>query len=356
MPKLRLILIPFSILYMGILWIRNRLFDLKILKSQRGALPTIVIGNLSVGGTGKTPHIQYLIHLLKEHCKVAVLSRGYQRASVGFILVDTRLDSQLFGDEPAQLARNNPDIPLAVCENRLDGLNQMKELYSKIDWVLMDDAFQHRALLGDLNILLTTFQQPFHKDYVLPAGDLRDHPGEKRRADAILVTKCPDLETPPDVYEWRKALGIKTGQALFFSKLKYGKGMSVYGNPDEEIGKSAVVGFAGIARPKDFENYLKSQFDLKKFKNFPDHHQFTLNDLEALKRDMLNFGDPDIVLVTTEKDLSRLTGPKESALLKSCRLFVVPVEIEFLPSEPTFDSWLLRKLEEKKEESLHLKK
>lgn len=353
MRKLRLVLIPFSILYMGILWIRNRLFDLKICKSERGALPTIVIGNLSVGGTGKTPHIQYLIQLLKDRYKVAVLSRGYQRASVGFLLVDTRLDSQLYGDEPAQLARNNPNIPLAVCENRLDGLKQMKELYSKIDWVLMDDAFQHRPLLGDLNIVLTTFQQPFHKDFVLPAGDLRDHPGEKRRADAVLVTKCPDMESPPNAYEWRKSLGLKTGQALFFSMIKYGKEISVYGNPDDRIGQSAVVGFAGIARPTDFEIYLKSQFDLKKFKTFPDHYQFTINDLETLKRDMLNFGDPDIVLVTTEKDLSRLTGPKERALLKSCRLFVVPVEIEFLPSEPSFDGWLLRKLEEKRETGLH---
>jgi tetraacyldisaccharide 4'-kinase len=348
MSKLRLLLIPFSILYSGILWIRNRFYDLGIFPSKRGALPTIVIGNLSVGGTGKTPHIQYLIQLLQTRMEIAVLSRGYQRDSIGFLLVDARMDTSLYGDEPAQLARNNPNVPLAVCENRHDGLNQLKDLYPRLNWVLMDDAFQHRSLIGDLNIVLTTFQRPFHKDFVLPAGDLRDHPGEKRRADAVVVTKCPSFEEgkEPDFLEWRKTLGLKTSQALFFSRLKYGREISVYGGPEDSIGTSAVVAFAGIASPLDFEIYLKSQFHLKKFKSFPDHYQFTLNDLEALKRDMLNFGGQDVVLVTTEKDLSRLSGYKESELLRQCKLFVVPITIEFMSSEPTFDEWLLHTLEE----------
>jgi tetraacyldisaccharide 4'-kinase len=349
MHKLRLLLIPFSILYSGILWLRNRFYDVGIFSSKKGALPTIVIGNLSVGGTGKTPHIQYLIGLLQDRMEIAVLSRGYQRDSIGFLLVDARMDTSLYGDEPAQLARKNPNIPLAVCENRHDGLNQLKDLYPKTNWVLMDDAFQHRSLIGDLNILLTTFERPFNKDFVLPAGDLRDHPGEKRRANAVVITKCPSFESgrEPNFFKWRKDLGLKTSQALFFSQLKYGREISVFGTSEETIGKSAVVAFAGIARPLDFEIYLKSHFDLKKFKSFPDHYQFTLNDLKTLKRDMLNFGDQDVVLVTTEKDLSRLSGYKESEILRGCKLFVVPVTIEFVGSEPTFDDWLLQTLDAK---------
>jgi len=337
---------------MGILWLRNRFYDIGLFKSQKGALKSIVLGNLSFGGTGKTPHIKMIIDILSKRFKMAVLSRGYGRESSGFLLVNELGESSLYGDEPVLLSKHSKDVPVAVCENRVFGLKQIKELIPTTDWVLLDDAFQHRHLKAELYILLTTWDDPFSDDWVLPAGNLRDHPSEKSRADAIVVTKCPEFIERNDPELWKNKLGLNATQALFFSKIQYNTEKSAFGDPEDRIGNRCVIGFAGIAQPKDFENYLKSQFDLKKFKSFPDHYQFTLNDLQTLHNDMLNFGGSDAVLVTTEKDLSRLAGQKEVEILKSCNLFVIPIGIEMIAGEVGFEEWLIEALKKRNGERL----
>ncbi|HEY8404595.1 MAG TPA: tetraacyldisaccharide 4'-kinase [Flavobacteriales bacterium] len=327
MKKLRLLLYPFSLLYGAVVYLRNRLYDIGVLRSERGALPTLVIGNLATGGTGKTPHAEYFIRELMEmDIRVAILSRGYGRKTKGFIMADDKSTAHTIGDEPYQIHRKFPQLPLAVCEDRLHGIRELKAA-TDAQLVLLDDALQHRRLKGDLNILLTTYEQPFWRDWMLPAGNLRDNQREKQRADIILVTKCPQLLTQKEMDDCVRAISPKANQFVFFSTLVYGDPIQLSGRPTDTSEIKEVIGFAGIANYQPFEEHLTKRYTLKKFKSFPDHYIFSHSDIERLASECGKFGVPEAVMVTTEKDAMRL---KVMNGLPDVPVFYVPIAVEIL--------------------------
>lgn len=339
MRILRLLLFPFSLLYGGAVFLRNRLFDWEILKSERGVLPTIVIGNLSVGGTGKTPHTEYLIdHLAGRGIQLAVLSRGYGRKTSGYTPANEFATAHTIGDEPFQIHQKFPNIPLSVCEDRLFGVQKLKETTSA-KLVILDDAFQHRRLKGDISILLTTYQKPFWKDFPLPTGNLRDNRREKQRADFIFITKCPENLSTEEMNRLTRKVQPKENQKVFFSSLTYGKPIQIHGpSVDLEIIEN-VLGLSGIAAPQGFKEYLSENYPLRNFKSFPDHYIFSQSDLRYLADECNKFGLPKTAILTTEKDAMRL---KAMANLPQIPIFYIPIQVRMLNGKEDLINSLVR--------------
>ena len=318
MNLLRKLLFPFAILYGVITSIRNFLFDISVLKSYSFNLPIIAVGNLSVGGTGKTPQIEYLIRLLSDNYKVAVLSRGYKRSTEGFISADENATASSIGDEPFQFYSKFPNIQVAVDANRKNGIENLLQLSNKPDVILLDDAFQHRKVKAGFYILLTAYDDLFCDDYILPFGNLREPSSGKKRADMIIVTKCPNDLSELAQQKIREKLKVK--QQVFFTTIQYDD--FVFGNDSQllvsEIKSESKVLVAGIAKPKLFFDFLKNETDETLV--FPDHHHFSKQDCEQI---LAKANGRKII--TTEKDFVRLNG-----LLPKAQLFYLPIKSAFL--------------------------
>lgn len=318
MILLRKILFPLAFLYWLITFIRNWLYDKGIFKSSSFDIPIIAVGNLSVGGTGKTPQIEYLIRLLSDNYKVAVLSRGYKRTTEGFILADENATASSIGDEPFQFFSKFPNIQVAVDANRKNGIENLLQLPNKPDVILLDDAFQHRKVKAGFYILLTAYDDLFCDDYILPFGNLREPSSGKKRADMIIVTKCPNDLSELAQQEIREKLKVK--QQVFFTTIQYDD--YVFGNESQllvsEIQLESKVLVAGIAKPKLFFDFLKSENDETLV--FPDHHHFSQQDCEQI---LAKANGRKII--TTEKDFVRLNG-----LLTKAQLFYLPIKSTFL--------------------------
>lgn len=318
MNFLRKILFPLAFLYWLITFIRNWLYDKGIFKSYSFNVPIIAVGNLSVGGTGKTPQIEYLIRLLSDKYKVAVLSRGYKRTSEGFILADENATASSIGDEPFQFFLKFPNIQVAVDANRKNGIENLLQLPNKPDVILLDDAFQHRKVKAGFYILLTAYDDLFCDDYILPFGNLREPSSGKKRADMIIVTKCPnDLS---ELAQQKIKEKLKEKQPVFFTTIQYDD--YVFGNDSQllvsEIQSESKVLVAGIAKPKLFFDFLQSEKDDTLV--FPDHHHFSKQDCEQI---LAKANGRKII--TTEKDFVRLNG-----LLPKSQLFYLPIKSTFL--------------------------
>jgi len=321
---------PFAAIWGGVIRFRHWLYNSRILSSQPGKLPTVVIGNLALGGTGKTPHAEYILRQLKVWCKPAFLSRGYGRTTRGFILANrVAASAQIIGDEPMQVHMKFPDLDVAVCENRLRGLDFLKSV-SNANIAVLDDALQHRKLQGDLKILLTEFDRPFWTDRLFPVGKLRDVRSAYRRADVIIVTKCPDRLSKDEQENIIKAIRPLRNQRVFFTRLEYGNPVQVSGKPMDINASSTVLGMAGLANTEKFEQYLKQSFSLTHFESFGDHHNFSRKELTSLWTKYGNFAQ---AIVTTEKDAARL---KSIRGLDDIPIFVIPVSIAFLSGEAAF--------------------
>jgi len=320
MNLLRKILFPFAILYGLITGIRNFLFDIKILKSYAFDLPIIAVGNLSVGGTGKTPQIEYLIRLLSDKYKIATLSRGYKRQSEGFILADSTSTATILGDEPFQFFQKFATIQVAVDANRKNGIEQLLSQPEKPEVILLDDAFQHRKVKAGFYILLTSYGDLYSDDFILPTGNLRESRSGAQRANVIIVTKCPPGLSIEDQNKIRQELNLVSGQELFFSCIEYDD--CIYSENKTikvvDIQNVDKLLLAGIAKPTPFFVYLQSKND--ECLSFPDHHHFTEKDIEEIKNKALNK-----IIITTEKDYVRLKGsiPNE-------QLFYLPIRSSFL--------------------------
>lgn len=321
---LRYLLFPFSILYGFITSIRNFLFDKGILKSYSFDIPIIAVGNLSVGGTGKTPQIEYLIRLLSPNYKMATLSRGYKRKSEGFVLANEHSTAEILGDEPFQIHQKFPEIKVAVDANRKNGIEQLLNLEDKPDVILLDDAFQHRKVKAGFYILLTAYDDLFCDDYMLPTGNLRESRNGANRADVIIVTKCPKDLSEIAQENIRLRIGLKT--PLFFSYIDYDD--KVYNELEsknvEEIKQEAKLLLAGIAKPEPFFRYLQAEKDETLV--YPDHHFFTEKDLIEIQNKANNK-----LIITTEKDYVRL----KNSNLKS--LFYLPIKSSFVANSDNFD-------------------
>lgn len=335
MRALRLLLIPFSLLYAAVIRLRHCLYDRGCLSSSRGALPAIVVGNLSTGGTGKTPFTMFLTkRLLALGIRPAILSRGYRRLTSGFILASTGNGAQMLGDEPALMKRMLPDVPLAVCEDRLEGIRRLASCNPPADVVVLDDAFQHRRLRAQLSIVLMPWDQPWWYDLPLPAGNLRDIRRSARRAQAIVVTRCPAEIREEDKSAFRSRINPQPGQSVFFASVRYGTPTDLEGKPVELSPDTPILGFCGIAAPEPFRDFLASAFALKKFKSYPDHHGFTASDLQSLGTELATFATPTARLVTTAKDAERLLllkGPWRE------RICIIPIETYLADGEDDFN-------------------
>ncbi|WP_322549599.1 tetraacyldisaccharide 4'-kinase [Flavobacterium psychraquaticum] len=320
MNFLRKILFPLAIMYWLVTYIRNLLYDKGIFKSYSFDIPIIAVGNLSVGGTGKTPQIEYLIRLLADNYKVAVLSRGYKRATEGFVLADKNATAASIGDEPFQFFSKFPRIQVAVDADRRNGIEQLLNSSTKLDLILLDDAFQHRKVKAGFYILLTAYDDLFSDDYSLPFGNLREPSMGKKRANLIIVTKCPkDLSELAQSEIQRK---LKVKQPVFFTTISYDD--YVFGAEQkiqtEVIQTEEKVLVAGIAKPKLFFDFLKSGKDETLL--FPDHHSFSEQDCDQILATAKGRQ-----IITTEKDYVRLNG-----LLPKEQLFYLPIKSVFLNS------------------------
>lgn len=318
MILLRKILFPLALLYWLITFIRNWLYDKGIFEAVEFDLPIIAVGNLSVGGTGKTPQIEYLIRLLSDNYKVAVLSRGYKRTTEGFILADENATASSIGDEPFQFFSKFPNIQVAVDANRKNGIENLLQLKDKPDVILLDDAFQHRKVKAGFYILLTAYDDMFCDDYILPFGNLREPSSGKKRANMIIVTKCPkDLS---EIAQQKIKEKLKVKQPVFFTTIQYDD--CIFGNDSQllvsEIQSESKVLVAGIAKPKLFFDFLKTEKDETLV--FPDHHHFSKQDCEQI---LAKANGRKII--TTEKDFVRLNG-----LLPKEQLFYLPIKSTFL--------------------------
>ena len=327
MNLLRKILFPFSILYGFITSIRNFLFDEGILKSYSFDFPVIAVGNLSVGGTGKTPQIEYLIRLLSPKYKVATLSRGYKRQSKGFVLADSSSNAAILGDEPFQFYSKFKDIQVAVDADRKNGIEQLLSQTEKPEIILLDDAFQHRKVNAGFYILLTSYGDWYSDDFILPTGNLRESRSGAKRANVVIVTKCPENLPLEEQNKIRIKLQLNANQELYFSYIDYDD--SVYSKDKtmkvSEIQNVDKLLLAGIAKPNPFFAYLQSKNDEKLV--FADHHHFTENDI----RNILDKAQNKII-ITTEKDFVRLKGK-----LSEEQLFYLPIKSSFISDRDNFD-------------------
>ena len=332
----RKFLYPFSILYGTVMHVRNKLYDHKILPSQRFDIPVIAVGNLSMGGTGKSPMVEYLTDLLRKDHRVATLSRGYRRNSSGYILLTGQETAAEVGDEPLQFKHKFPGVMVAVDESRKNGIEELLKESPQPDIVLLDDAFQHRRVEAGLYILLTSYSKIYKNDLVLPAGDLREPASGANRAKVIVVTKCPPDLSIQEQMEIIKKLKPKAGQEVFFSSIRYSE--SVYGRNRsislKELKNTPFTLVTGIANPLPLVKFLEGQalkFDHKAYK---DHHNFTEAELRELQHEEL--------IVTTEKDYMRLKNE-----ISREKIFYLPIQTGFLHREETFNSLISNYVQKK---------
>lgn len=341
MPVLRILLLPFAFLYKLITDFRNHLYDIGNKKSMVFDRFVISVGNLTVGGTGKTPFVELLIRALKSDYKLAVLSRGYKRKTRGFRLANEQDDSTSLGDEPFQyMTKYGKEVKVAVGEDRFSAIPELLFHDNGLEVIILDDAYQHRSVQPQLNILLNDYNRPFYHDFVLPAGLLRESRKHADRADMIIVTKCP-AELGDD-----EMIGIESQIRRFtnheipihFTGIKYLKPKHLYG--DKEIVKDVFL-FSGIANTVSLEKYVSQHFNLLGHKKFPDHHMFSEKDLKEIVNLFEAYDSDSICMLTTEKDMVRLLSMHEEArFLIDLPVFYLPIELYFLRNGDFFASQL----------------
>ena len=337
-----LISVPLSWLYGMVVHIRHKLFDLKILRSEEFDIPVVCIGNLTVGGTGKTPVAELLIERFSEHYRVGVLSRGYRRRTKGFVLSTPASSARTIGDEPRQMKLKYPSVPVAVCEKRAEGIRLLRKAHPEIELIILDDAFQHRYVEPWVNILLMDYNNPVYRDRLLPWGRLRDTRNQIHRANFVLVTKCPDDLNPLDMRIVINSLGLFQYQSLYFTRMRQGEITPLFA--DRAVGKvrdgDPVIAMSGIANPVPLLESLRKRFDVVAELTFDDHHTYRLSDMRRLEA--LFAAYPDAVVLTTEKDAVKLTNRKKVPEAVQQRLYYVPIHVSFVADS---ESEFLRQLE-----------
>lgn len=333
-------LLPFSFIYGLIVQARNLLFDLRILPSVGFKLPIISVGNITVGGTGKTPHVEYLVQLLKDEFKTAVLSRGYRRKTRDFILASSRSGIADIGDEPRQMKLKFPDVHIAVERNRVRGVRTLIESIYKLDLIILDDAFQHRYLRPGLSVLLIDFNRPVFQDILLPAGNLREPGRCARRADIIIVTKCPEIMSIQERSEFIARLNPGARQEVYFTRYTYGIPLPVF--PDKHgqqdpvsyrqlrKSKTGVLLVTGIANPAPLREFLEQNLRIDDELSFKDHHDYDWKDLQLVKNRFKTIERVEKCIIVTEKDAVKLqeTDIADKSFRKS--FYYIPIEVKFL--------------------------
>ena len=325
---------PISWIYGCVMHVRNLLFDWGILESKKYDIPIISVGNITVGGTGKTPHIEYLIRLLSPRYKVAVLSRGYKRKSKGYVLATENTPMEMIGDEPWQMAQKFPDTYIAVDANRRNGIERlMHDSETKdVQVILLDDAFQHRYVSPGRNILLTDYHRLISQDLLLPAGRLRESAQGKERANMVIVTKCPKDMSPMQYRIIAEALQLRPYQQLFFSTVKYGKMVNLHTHEMRsmsEMRQCNVLQITGIGCPKQMNMDMEKQFASVRSLDFRDHHYYSHSDIQTIAEKLNEIPEPRII-ITTEKDTTRLLTMENLPEEITKHIWVLPIGVQFL--------------------------
>ena len=329
---------PLSWLYGVVVKTRNTLFEMGVLKSRSFQIPIISVGNITVGGTGKTPHVEYMVRLLKDQFHVAVLSRGYKRKSKGFIKADNQTTMPEIGDEPYQMKQKFTDVTIAVDKNRCHGIDLLTEQDDKLDVILLDDAFQHRYVKPGINILLVDYHRLIIYDKLLPAGRLREPLNGKDRADIVIVTKCPKDLKPMEFRVVTKAMHLYPYQRLYFTTLEYAELQSLFQTSTaniptlDSLHDTHVMLLTGIASPEQLEHDLAPFSPHLTPLTFADHHQFKAKDIELINNTFATMQSPKII-ITTEKDATRLNtvGGLSDEVKKN--MYVLPVRISFMQDQ-----------------------
>lgn len=340
MKIIRILLFPISIIYGLITKIRNILFDWKILSSKKFPIPIISVGNLSVGGTGKTPHVDYLVRLLKNKMQIATLSRGYGRSTKGFLIAKPDSTDKEIGDEPLLFAKKHPNIIVAVDGKRVRGIKKLLKTYPELKVIILDDAFQHRYVKPGLNILLTDYFRLYSSDYLMPTGQLREYRSGAKRADIIVVTKTPKVFSPLDKRYILNKIKPRPHQSIYFSYISYGKfeplyeSPSILANPDP----SKILLFTGISNPVPIEEYLKRHCNELISIRFKDHYQYNTEDLKKIRIKFEAIYSANKIIVTTQKDRMRLLTQELKDIFIDLPVYYVPIEVEFHKNENHQDS------------------
>lgn len=334
MKVLRLLLLPFSLLYAFIIFLRNLFYDVGILPSTRFDIPIISVGNLAFGGTGKTPHIEYLIRLLSPEIKIAVLSRGYRRKTTGYIFADDTATAASIGDEPFQIFKKHKhEAAVAVSENRVLGIPNLLYDAQETQVVLLDDAFQHRAVKPGLNILLSDYNRMFTDDFIAPMGNLREYRNAYKRADAIVVTKCPEQLSQTKAKEITESIKPYPHQKVYFSFQTYGQLIPVF---DKDISHDTsnevdVLLFAGIAHISSLDEHIKSQFKEVETIHFNDHQSYGNEELKRIMYGYEHLKSSKKIIITTEKDAVKLLSPELKEKLHDLPIYFQPLQTAFFP-------------------------
>jgi len=331
-------LYPLSLIYGLITGIRNFMYNTGILKSVEFDIPVICVGNITVGGTGKTPHTEYLAKLLRQNFKVAILSRGYKRKTRDFRIISSSSTVSEIGDEPIQISLKFPDVLVAVDRNRVHGVNRILETYPDTEVIILDDGFQHRRITPGFSILLSDFERLIIKDHMLPYGSLRESKGNMRRADIILITKSPENISPIRRRLIVKEVDKAPYQNLYFTSLIYKSPRPVFESNDKEestidiseCGNCGIVLITGIANPLPFKEYLHNNFGEIIHLKFPDHYSFNEKDLKSISVAYHELKSPVRYLLTTEKDAVRLREFTNIAEPIRSAFFYIPIGIHFL--------------------------
>ena len=353
---------PLSFLYGLGVELRSQLFELNILKSRSFTTPVISVGNITVGGTGKTPHVEYLVRLLSNEAKVAVLSRGYKRKTHGYLLADKDSTMRDIGDEPYQMKLKFPNIEVAVDANRCEGIDHLinDEQTKDTDVIILDDAYQHRYVKPGINILLVDYHRLIIYDELLPSGRLREPRESKKRADIVIITKCPDSLNPIDYRVLTKAMMLYAYQSLFFTSLHYGAPYLLFGGDETRVPKkqnSDVLLLTGIASPEQMIDDVQPNVKSLKPLTFPDHHAFSPRDIEKINNAFAAMPQESRVILTTEKDAARLRNVSGLSEEVKQRLLVLPVEVKFmLDGEEIFNDKIISYVRKNSRNSILVKR
>jgi tetraacyldisaccharide 4'-kinase len=330
LKSFRILLFPLAIVYWLIIFIRNKLYDKRVFTSAEFGIPLICVGNLSVGGTGKSPMVELLVKHLRKDFKVATLSRGYKRKTRGYALANQNSTALEIGDEPMQFHLKFPDVPVAVGEERLDAIPQLLQDKPEIQCIILDDAFQHRAIKAGMNILLTDYSNLFTRDFFLPTGDLRDLKSSYRRAEIIIVTKCDPALSEKNKQEITAEIDPLPNQHIFFTANSYTDmyHISRSGDVRKLDMNLEVLLVTGIANPQPLKDLLHDHCKTYYMQHFPDHHIFSIDDWREMKKRFEKIDAKQKIILTTEKDAVRLV--KFGSELNEVPLYVLPLEHQFL--------------------------
>ncbi|MBR5825431.1 MAG: tetraacyldisaccharide 4'-kinase [Paludibacteraceae bacterium] len=324
-----ILLKPLSVLYGIGVGLRNKLFDLGIFHSHKCDLTTISVGNITVGGTGKTPHAEYLLEYLSKRVSTAYLSRGYKRSTSGFRIADEKSTASTIGDEAYQIYRKFENVTVAVDGNRINALKKLQQHKAEPKVVVLDDAYQHRKLHPDLNILLIDYNRLTYRDLMLPLGELRESSENTDRADIIIFTKCPDTMQPVDMLSTRTQINPFPYQTLYYTSLSYGEPKGLFTDKKIELYGKEVLLVTGIAQPQHLHKHLEQYASLITALKYPDHHRFTSYDIQEIAEDYEGLANGNRVIITTEKDAARLISMEIPESIKN-DIYTIGIEIEFL--------------------------